>query len=620
MLLGFIIQKPIFMLLNQSEDSNYGVGDIIDVAWNGLTLDIPTTGYLIAIPLLFAIVSCWIPAKINLKKAMGWYWAIVALLVSLIFVADTSLYPFWKFKLDATVFNYLDSPKGAFASVSVGYILLRITLIAIYAAIIFLSLYAPNKLLFSTRHTLPTKRISPSLAPIKGLPERIATTIVMVVTIVPLAISIRGGLTDSTANIGKAYYSPDEYLNHSAVNPMFSMIYSLSKTQDYAKEYDYFSEAKRKKIFDGLYSSKRLFTPHSSLLSKDTLLTKKRPNIIVILMEGFGGAFVEAVSGRTDITPCYNKLANEGVIFTNCFSNSFRTDRGMVSALSGYTSFPQVSIMKIPAKSRTLPCLARTLNANGYESSFLYGGDINFTNMQSYLRTGGYGEIISDKDFTKEELKDNHWGANDDVTFKRLEKIIAQEKHTPWHIGFLTLSSHEPFEVPYHRLREKIPNAFAFTDDCLGQFVERIRKTPTWKDLLIVCIPDHGCTYPKNITHYGLHHNSMLWIGGAVKEHRVIDKLMNQSDMAATLLGQLGIDHKDFSWSRDVLSPEYTYPFAYFAYNPGFAFVDSTGFTVFDLVGEKIVENKDIVKNKANQRIAKGKAILQTAFDDLGAR
>lgn len=337
-------------------------------------------------------------------------------------------------------------------------------------------------------------------------------------------------------------------------------------------------------------------------------------------MEGFGGQFVEAVSGRKNIAPNYNRLAQEGIIFTNCYSNSFRTDRGTVSALSGYTSFPQVSVMKIPAKSRTLPCIARTLNDNGYKSSFLYGGDINFTNMQSYLRTGGYGEIVSDKDFTKEELKDNHWGANDDITFSRLEKMIASQKHTPWHIGYLTLSSHEPFDVPYHRLNEKIPNAFAYTDDCLGKFVDNLKKTPAWKDLLIICIPDHGYPYPKGIPHEEFHHNAMLWIGGAVKEHRVVDTFMNQSDMAATLLGQMSIDHKDYSWSRDVFSADYKYPFAYFTYNPGFGFVDSTGFAVFDLVGEKIVENKDISKGKANERIVKGKAILQSAFDDLGAR
>lgn len=613
MLLGFMVQKPLFLWLDKPETNSYSWGDVADVMRNGLLLDIPTTGYLVALPLLVVIASCWIPVRMDMKKALGWYWAIIALTVSLAFVADISLYPFWQFKLDATVFNYLDSPKGAFASVSIGYIVWRIILIIVYAAIIFVSLLAPRP-----------PRLT-RFAPIEGMKRRLATTAIFILSIVPLAISIRGGLTDSTANVGKVYYSADEYLNHSAVNPLFSMIYSLGKAEDFADQYNFYPEAKRKKIFDELYPQSQITNDSSRIAKGDTsLLTTSRPNIIIILMEGFGGQFVEAVSGRTDIAPNYNKLAQEGIIFTNCYSNSYRTDRGTVCALSGYVSFPQVSVMKIPAKSRTLPCIARSLNEHGYKSSFLYGGDINFTNMQSYLRTGGYSEIVSDKDFSKDELKDNHWGANDDVTFRRLEKMIASQKHSPWHIGYLTLSSHEPFEVPYHRLNENIPNAFAYTDDCLGKFVEQMRKTPAWKDLLIVCIPDHGHNYPKGIPHEEFHHNAMLWIGGAVKGHKVVKTIMNQSDMAATLLAQLGISHKEYTFSRDVFSPEYKHPFAYFTYNPGFGFVDSMGFTVFDLVGQRVVENKESLSRGdevlVNRRIEKGKVILQTSFDDLGAR
>ena len=342
-------------------------------------------------------------------------------------------------------------------------------------------------------------------------------------------------------------------------------------------------------------------------------------------MESFGGQFVEAVSGRTEIAPNYNRLSREGIVFTHCYSNSFRTDRGTVSTLSGYPSFPTLSVMKIPAKSRTLPCLASTLNSHGYTSSFLYGGDINFTNMQSYLRTGGYQTIVSDVDFTAAEKKDNPWGVNDDVTFNRLYDMIMKQKSQPWHICFLTLSSHEPWTVPYKRLKEEIPNAFAFTDHCLGEFVERIRKTPLWKDLLIVCIPDHGFQYPQGISHEEHHRNSMLWIGGAVKEHKVINTLMNQSDMAATLLGALGIDHSAYQYSRDVLSADYTYPYAFFTFKEGIGFADSTGYSVYDIISDRQWEDRsaDNVKDKkaaAATRIRKAKALLQTYYDDFGNR
>lgn len=595
LLLIFVFQKPLFLYLDKSDSSSYGLSDCFDVIRSGLLLDIPVTGYLVALPLLAVIVSCWLPVAVRLRRWLSWYYAVTATVISLVFVADLSLYPFWKFKLDATIFYYTDSPKDALASVSAGYILLRCAVITAGAAAVFLCL----------------RRITPvMLPPITNVRTKAVGTALLAAAIVPLAVSIRGGIGESTANIGKVYFSADEYLNHSAVNPCFSMLYSISKAENYADEFDYFDEEKRKELFSGLYRPTETDTV--------SLLNTTRPNIVIILMESFGGKTVEAVGGRPDITPCYNRLAREGVIFTNCYSNSFRTDRGMVSALSGYPAFPTLSVMKLPIKSRTLPCVAASLNAEGYTSTFLYGGDINFTNMQSYLRTGGYGEIVSDVDFTAAEKSDNPWGANDDVTFDRLYNMIAAQRHEPWHIGYLTLSSHEPFEVPYKRIDEQIPNAFAFTDDCLGRFVERVRKTELWRNLLIVCIPDHGFQYPANITHEQHHHNTMLWIGGAVKAPRRVTTIMNQSDMAATLLGQLGIGHEAYTFSRDVLSPEYKYPFAFFTSKETACFADSTGHTVYDIIGNRILE--DTPNGSTAIRTDRAKAILQTIYDDLGSR
>ena len=597
----FVTQKAAFMWIDKPAGAHYSVADCISVMAHGLLLDIPVTGYLIALPLLAAIASVWIARRIRLRSVATAYYVVVALCASVMFVADLSLYPFWKFKLDATIFYYTDSPKDALASVSAGYVALRLAVIAAYGALLLWVLRAV------------TQR---QLEPMAGLKGKAAATLLMIGAAAPLAVSIRGGLGESTANIGKVYFSEDEYLNHAAINPCFSMLASIGKAEDYAAEFDYFGENERARLFDGLYAPTETDTVR--------LLNTERPNVVVILMESFGGQFVEAVSGRKDIAPNYNRLAREGVIFTNCYSNSFRTDRGTVSALSGYPSFPTQSVMKLPMKSRTLPCLAASLNARGYRSSFIYGGDINFTNMQSYLRTGGYGSITSDVDFSADERKDNPWGANDDVTFARLERMIASQGRGPWHICFLTLSSHEPFEVPYKRLDDKIPNAFAYTDHCLGQFVERLRKSPAWRNLLIVCLPDHGFQYPSDITHEQHHHNSMLWIGGAVRQHRVVSTLMNQSDMPATLLGQLRIPHKEYTFSRDVFSTDYKYPFAFFTFKEGFGFADSTGHTVYGIISDTI--NEDSARNgkpseaETAVRVNRGKAILQSIYDDLGRR
>lgn len=593
-LLIFILQKPLFMLYNGSIEKGFGFADYMQVMVHGASLDAATAGYLTAFPFLLVLISIWF-RKFPLKKILYGYYILAAALISIIFVVDMALYTFWGFKLDASVFLYIDSPKEALASVSVGFILLRVLAILLLIAL----------------NSWVLLKITPSV--LTATRKRIAGTAGMLLLGGVLFIIIRGGVTESTSNIGQVYFSNEPFLNHSAVNPDFSLLSSMGKSQNFASEFNFFDEEKRAALFDGLYPT----TDGDSIIQ---VLNTKRPNILIILMEGFGGAFVEPLGGLPDVTPHFNRLSKEGIFFTNCYANSFRTDRGTVCTFSGYLGLPTASVMKIPAKSRTLPAIAEGLSKAGYKTDFLYGGDINFTNMKSYLLSTGYQRLTANTDFSLAEQTSNAWGVNDDITFEYLYNQLRNRKEEgPWHTAFLTLSSHEPFEVPYHRLEDKIPNAFAYTDECLGKFIDKLKQTLVWKNLLVVCLSDHGFYYPRVglNTAPEFYHIPMLWLGGAVKQPMKIDKIMNQTDLAATLLGQLGIDHSSFIFSRNVLGSDYTYPFAFYSFNNGFSFRDSTGVTVFDNNSESILLEEPV---GSEQRINKGKAILQSVYDDLGRR
>ena len=593
-LLIFILQKPLFMLYNGSIEKGFGFADYMQVMIHGASLDAATAGYLTAFPFLLVLISIWF-RKFPLKKILYGYYILAAALISIIFVVDMALYTFWGFKLDASVFLYIDSPKEALASVSVGFILLRILAILLLIAL----------------NCWVLLKITPSVLTVTR--KRIAGTAGMLLLGGVLFIIIRGGVTESTSNIGQVYFSNEPFLNHSAVNPDFSLLSSMGKSQDFASEFNFFDEEKRAALFDGLYPT----TDGDSIIQ---VLNTKRPNILIILMEGFGGAFVEPLGGLPDVTPHFNRLSKEGIFFTNCYANSFRTDRGTVCTFSGYLGLPTASVMKIPAKSRTLPAIAEGLSKAGYKTDFLYGGDINFTNMKSYLLSTGYQRLTANTDFSLAEQTSNAWGVNDDITFEYLYNQLRNRKEEgPWHTAFLTLSSHEPFEVPYHRLEDKIPNAFAYTDECLGKFIDRLKQTPAWKDLLVICLPDHGFYYPREGSNAmpRFYHIPLLWLGGAVKQPMQVDKIMNQTDLAATLLGQLGLEHTAFTFSRNVLGSDYKYPFAFYSFNNGFSFRDSTGVTVFDNNSGSILFDEP---EADESRLDKGKAILQTVYDDLGNR
>lgn len=591
----FMIQKPLFMLYTSFHKQPYGIRDWLSVVWHGIPIDLSVAGYLTVLPVLLVIINVWVQA-FPVKKVMKVYDAIAALLIAVIFIGDAALYPYWGFKLDASVLFYLKTPKEAVASVSALTVIAGVVIILITAFIIY-------RILIRT--------LKPFDIPYSKVLMRIPVTLITLLLYAPLLLAIRGGLSESTMNVGHAYFSTDQFLNHSAVNPAFSLLSSMSKTSDFSEQYNYHDENRRSSLFEGLYVTSDSCT--------ESVLNTTRPNILVVVLEGFGGDLVNAISGRPDITPCMDSLITQGIFFSNCYAGSFRTDRGMVCIMNGHPGLPMTSIMKLPLKSAALPSLAGTLSENGYSTYFMYGGDINFTNMKGWLFDAGFRNVISDADFTAHERHTNAWGVQDGITFSRLLTDVRQHRDSLWFGGFLSLSSHEPFDVPYSRLEDKICNAFAYTDSCIGAFVDSLRNTEVWDNLLLVITPDHGFRYPQEGFAFDphVHHIPVLWLGGAVKKPMVIDRFTAQSDMAATILAQMGIDHKEFRFSRNVLSESYDYPFSFYTFSNGFCFMDSTGVTLYDHDASMCLINDSY---GSQQRLDRGKAIVQTLYDDLDER
>lgn len=593
------VQKPAFLLYHHALADGCLLTDYLKVITHGLLLDCTVSGYLTAIPLLCVLVSVWLPGTFYWKFLKG-YFLVMALLIAAIFAVDVALYGYWGFRLDATLFFYLQSPADAMASVPIGTFLLQFLLFLLYAYAIFWVF---------KRYVIP-------LFPATPVGNRLGSTLVILLTGGILFIPIRGGVTTSTANVGMVYFSKNQFLNHSAINPAFSLLASLTKQQDFAAQFNFFPEEERRERFAAL-------TAHNDSLTnqreKRELLTTDRPNILIILMESFTANAVEAVGGEAGVTPNLNRLSKEGITFTNMYANSFRTDRGLVAVLNGYLAQPTTSIMKYPAKSQTLPSIAKSLGEQGYVADMLYGGDINFTNMQSYFFSSGYSKITADRDFPLSSRL-SKWGANDDITFTHLyESIKGRDEKTPWLSTFLTLSSHEPFEVPYHHLDDPYLNSVAFTDSCIGSFVDKLKELPVWKNTLIVLISDHGYRYPASLKDYEprRYHIPMIWLGGAIKEPAIIDTYANQTDLAATLLSQMKLPYHRFTFSRDILDPGYP-KYSFYTYSNGFGFIDSTGVSAYD--NESNTPLLEEPAESSKQRLDKGKVLLQTLYDDLGSR
>lgn len=593
------LQKPIFLLYYASEAAAHSAAELWQVVWHGLKLDMTVAGYITALPILFLLASLWVkvPERWG-RRLIGGYLTAVSVAVAILFAVDLGLYEYWGFRLDSTILIYLSDPKEAMASLD-GWMIVRQTLIgAAYGAAMIL-LYRQVVRLYDD--------YKPSWRTAAGW------SVVMLLLAGFDFLSIRGGVGTSVANVSKVCFSSKLFLNHAATNPIFSFLSTLGKQERYNDVYTFYDEAELAENFARVRGN----NPTEGEPRK--LLRTERPNVLIVVLESFGSTVFEAeVEGR-EVCSSMRALQNEAISFDRFYANSFRTDRGQMAILSGFPAQTKISLMKLTPKCQELPSIARSLGREGYTTAFYYGGDLNFTNQASYMYATGWQELIWQKSMHF-DAPTSKWGYDDAVVgdFVADEVIRRSAEATPFLAGWLTLSSHEPFDVSeqfdFPRFEDPRTNAFSFTDGCVGHLVERLKGSAAWENLLVVLVADHGCrAFDTSQSRLDEQRIPMLWLGGAVAEPTRIDFYGSQIDLAATLLGQLGIAHDDFDYSKDMLHPA-TRNFAYYTYNEGFGIVDERGHSTWDAASGRTNDEAD------DEQLMWGRTLLQQTYLDIDRR
>lgn len=618
----FVLQKPLFLFLEKGS-ATQPVDNIFTelpaVIWHGLPLDLSMAGYLSVIPGFLSIAVVWLKRDL-VKPIMNIYFIIASLFITCSFLLNASLYPYWKYPLDSTpLFYFFTSPADAIASVSIWQVILSIVILIVLTVGVWFTLrMRGEKRQQYSRYSYGYGGFG------SGKRNRFEdfdrhrgrTSIILLLLTGLLFLPIRGGITVSTMNTGQAYYSQNAYLNHSAVNPLFSLLESITHQEDFASQYRFMKDKEADKIFATMTSTS---DENTYPLLNEATFKKGTPDILIVIMESFASDIMPSMGSYKDVAVCLDSIAQQSILFTRFYANSFRTDRGMVSILSGYPAQPTTSIMRYPRKTSQLPSIARNLaKYKNYKTTYYYGGDADFCNMRSYLVSQGYQHIISDANFPIED-KLSKWGVPDHIlAAKMMEDIKAQQNEKRPMLRILqTSSSHEPFEVPYHRLKDKRLNAFAYTDSVMGAIVREYRKLPRWKNTLIVFVPDHVGGYKENLNDHdrSRYQIPLILAGGAISRPMKVGIIGSQHDIAATLLSQLGVEHREFTFSKNMMS-DATPKFAFFAVNDAFGIVSEENSLIYDNRAKRIVYDK----GEKGFNLKRGQAYLQKLYDDLAKK
>ena len=530
----------------------------------GVRFDLIIVSYIL-FPLVFALV---LPKGLG-KRTLAFLWLISTFAFTIFLgVAELDFYHEFHNRLNSIAYHYLQEDAATVSSMIwngfpvVRYLLLWLVLVAIFV-------YALK---------IASKLTTPDVVKSTPLLIRISTTVLLLALLV---IGARGATIRSGPPLrwGDAFHSSHLFANHLALNGTFTIIKAIKNASH---------EARGDKWLRSYPAQEALETTREMLLTERDVLLKpgtrkvlrrtepkrspvndKIKNVVVILMESFSGRFVGALGNDYNITPEFDKLSGEGLLFENFFSNGTHTHQGVFATFASFPNLPGFEyLMQQPQGGNSFSGLPALLKRENFKDLYVYNGDFTWDNQEGFFRNQGLTNFVGRHDYVNPKFQDRTWGVSDEDMFSRavveLDKIDSEQ---PFFAMVQTLSNHTPYALP-----EKLPvapvtdmggysehlTAMRYSDWALGEFFKAIKHKPFYNETLFVILGDHGFGVKPQISDIDLlrYHVPLLLIApGLTQEYgQRITTVATQVDVIPTILGLLGKPFTHQSWGRDILS------------------------------------------------------------------
>lgn len=600
-LIVFFVTRTIFLVYYSTSISIEEIPfqEILLCFWYALPLDISTACYLMLFPFFLTVVNSFIGFKwINTINLV--YTAVFLLIYLLITTTELGIYEEWKTKLQFKALKYLSNPDEIYNSAVTSTFFLLIGLL-IVQYVIFILFY------IKFIHTKKVYRIR----------KVYQFIIILFLGPVLLFIGIRGGFMAIPINQSQSYYSKHNILNLTAVNSGYSLMMSTMESYKIKKEnpFKVMDNDKAEKIVERLYQ-----------VEKDTtvnILTTDRPNIVLILLESWSADVIESITGEKRITPNFNKLVNDGILFTEAYVTGNRSEQAMVSIFGGFPATPIVSLSHNLDKIVKLPSLIKILNKEGYFTSFYFGGQLIYGGIRSYLLVNEFDLIVEQKDFDS-NLPQGKLGYHDEYAFDQMLTGLKTTKQ-PFFSVIFTQSSHSPYDQPksetiqFAELENAYLNSVLYSDQCLGDFMENAKKEDWYDNTLFIIVADHSHTTHQGWTVLEKEYRRipLFFYGNVIKDEYKgtrIGKITSQNDLSKSILKQLNLNSDEFKWSRNLFNPT-TQEFAFFEATNGVGWITPGGYYTYHSQDDHYYQ-MEIPENIRDSVITDGKAYLQVLFEE----
>jgi len=573
--------------------------EVLILPFQAFKLDLATACYFMVLPFLILLIqSVYSPRWMNGINKI--YTGMMVVFYSLTSVGEMGIYSEWKTKLNYKVIKYLSHPGEIYnSSGTLDFLILLLLFFILSGVGIFLYIrwFCPNLVKVHRTWWFP-----PAF---------------LIITPVLLVLGMRGGIQAIPINQSEAIYSKNNIMNVASVNNVFNLYISVFENlQNFNQNpYHFMEDTLAQSLVARVYEKE-----------KDTtvkILSVRRPNIVLLILESWSADLIEDLGGKPGITPEFRKLQEGGILFTDIFASGARSEQGMASIFGGFPSHPISCITVQPDKYKKVPSLSRDLQSVGYSTAFYFGGQLIYGNIKGYIYYNGFQKIMEVYDFPS-RFPQGKLGIHDEYTLGYMADDLEGLKQ-PFFAALFTVSTHSPWDQPYEKPLEwgdnehEYINAALYTDHCLGEFFKQVSTKPWYDSTLFIIVADHS-----HNSYYNWHPHSreyhripMLFYGNAIKKEfrgTTWSKMGNQHDIPATLLAQLDIPARQFHWSKNLFNP-YVTDFAYFTNEDGSGWIRPDGYFSFDKNsrGYYFMEPSE---KRQDTLVLEGKAYLQEVFKE----
>ncbi|HBT56391.1 MAG: hypothetical protein CMK82_06095 [Pseudomonadales bacterium] len=544
-------------------------GDLLEAFFNGLRFDLRVV-VIVGAPLMLTVLS----ARLMAMRTLQCLWLTLAtVLLCLLGTVELSFYREFHQRLNTLVFQYLqEDPATVLSMLWYGFPVVRLLL---GMALVSWLMYRGFRWL-DRRTRLPATAANRRHSRLGALAARISVLLLLLVSSTVLA---RGTLRQGPPlRWGDAFTTDSTFANQLGLTPALTL-YSAAKAQ--------FSDH-RNNAWLGLMDDDQatgitrslLLTEHDRLIDAELAPVRRvsEPavdsvlpvrNVVVVLMESFAGYYTGALGSPLGITPEFDRLSREGLLFTRYFSNGTHTHQGMFATMACFPNLPGFEyLMQEPEGGHAFSGLPQLLSQRGFDDLYVYNGDFAWDNQKGFFGKQGMRHFIGRNDYVNPVFSDPTWGVSDQDMFDRAVTELNALDHTrPFYALLQTLSNHTPYALPDplpvdavsgQGVNDEHLTAMRYSDWALGRFFDQVRNEPWYKDTLFVVIGDHGFGTPRQLTDLDLlrFNVPMLLIAPGITERfgQRNDIVGTQVDVVPTIMGRLGGAVQQQCWGRDLLA------------------------------------------------------------------